>query len=114
MSIPAINFGNKPTPIQNQTNTTTNSKKNDDRQTLRDEFAKEGINIPKLTPIQSGLVSGFLWFGTGILTDKLLGKVSNKFKIDTKISIIVASCFGVVSGVLSYIKAKKNEANDKN
>ncbi len=114
MSIQAINFGNKPTPIQNQTNTTTKSKKSDDLQTLRDEFAKEGINIPKLTPIQSGIFSGTLWFGTSLLTDKLLGKICNKFKSDTKTSLIIASGLGIVSGVLSYIKAKKNEANDKN
>ena len=45
MSISAVNFGNNPVnTVQNKT------QKKPEPPTLREELAKEGINLPKLTP----------------------------------------------------------------
>ena len=75
---------------------------------LREEFKKEGIELPKLTPLQTGaIVGGFSFLGF-LAFDRLLGKLVKSFNYPMKYALIVNGIIGVVSGVQAYLKEKKN------
>ena len=101
MSISAVNFGNNPV------NTTQNKKqKKPEPPTLREELAKEGINLPKLTPAQSAVVNGATWFLPGLLIDRGLGLIMKNFKTPLKVSLAINGAIGLVAGIATYIQAK--------
>lgn len=105
MSISAINFGNNPV------NTTQNKKqKKPEPPTLREELAKEGINLPKLTPAQSAVANGAMYFGSGFLIDRGLGLMMKNFKTPLKLSLAINGAIGLVAGIATYINAKNKDS----
>lgn len=112
MSISITSFGNKQAVQQNTNVSKNNVPSQSEKQeagSLRDEFKKQGIDIPKVSPLMSGVGTAALWFGVGMLFDRLLGKMSKNLKTPMKISLAINGAIGVVAGIVSYIKAKKAE-----
>ena len=77
---------------------------------LRDEFAKEGIELPKLTPLQTGLAIGGISFLGFLAFDRLLGKAIKAFQYPMKYALVVNGIIGAVNGIQAYLKEKKNSA----
>lgn len=109
MNVSRIAFTSTQINQSSQTNPpkNSNSKSQSEPPTLREAFAQEGINIPKLTPLQSALVNGGFWALGGFLFDRGLGKMSKVMKTPLKLSLIINGCIGLVSGGMTYIKERK-------
>ena len=60
-----------------------------------------------LTPVQKACVSGVTWFGMGFLFDKFLGVCSKNLKTPMKLSLGINGAIGLISGIVTYYKAKK-------
>ena len=104
MSISAVNFGNNPVnTVQNKT------QKKPEPPTLREELAKEGINLPKLTPAQSAVISGATWFLPGLLIDRGMGLMMKNFKTPLKLSLAINGAIGLIAGISTYVKAKNKD-----
>lgn len=112
MSVSITSFGNKQ-PVQQNTNVSKNNVASQSKKTetgsLKDEFKKQGIDIPEVSPLMSGVGTAVLWFGIGFLFDKLLGKMSKNLKTPMKTSLAINGAIGLVAGIVSYIKAKEAE-----
>lgn len=119
MNFSITSFGNAPTVTPNTQNAqNTNTSKVDAKQkkagkseagSLRDEFKKQGINIPEPTPLMVGLGNAVFWFGTGFLLDRLMGSISKALKTPTGLSLKINGAIGLLAGVWGYIKAKREE-----
>ena len=96
-----LNFTSKKSNIDTKT-TSGNEFEN-----LKNELKKEGIEIPKFTPVQSGLIAGGSWFTIGFLIDRLLGLFSKSLKTPIKLSLAINGAIGLAGGISSYFKAKK-------
>lgn len=104
MSVSSIAFGNN--PVSNKTQAT---QKKPTPPTLREELAKEGINLPKLTPMQSAIANSAMYFGSGFLIDRGLGLMVKNFKTPLKLSLALNGAVGLVAGVVTYIREKTHK-----
>lgn len=82
--------------------------KKDEVQSFKDDLKKEGIELPTLTPAQSGLAVGLFWFGAGFGIDRLVGKIVKSFKTPIKLSLGINAALGLAFGLQAYFKEKKN------
>ena len=82
--------------------------KKDEIQSFKDDLKKEGIELPTLTPAQSGLAVGLFWFGAGFGIDRLFGKIVKSFKTPLKLSLGINAALGLAFGLQAYFKEKKN------
>ncbi len=76
-------------------------------ESLSEMLKKEGIELPKLTPVQVGLGNAVFWFGSGLLIDKLFGKMFKSFKTPLKMSLIINGAIGLVGGLMAFVREKK-------
>lgn len=76
-------------------------------ESLSEMLKKEGVELPKLTPFQTGLINAVGWFSICFLFDRLFGKIFKSFKTPLKFSLAINGGFGLVSGAMAYVKAKK-------
>jgi len=83
-------------------------------ESLTEQLEKEGIKLPKFTPVQSGLINAVSWFGFGFLFDRLFGTIFKSFKTPLKLSLMINGAIGLIAGGMSYIKTKKASLNTDN
>lgn len=78
---------------------------------FKEELNKKGIKT-KLTPLQAGLMNGIFVFIAGFGIDRLLGKMSDMFKLPKKQSLIINGALGVAFGALSAYQTHKNNKSE--
>lgn len=76
-------------------------------QEFKNELEKNGVNIPKITPLQNGMINAGVWFGFGFLADRLMGKMFKSLKTPLKTSLLINGMIGLIAGGLTYVKASK-------
>lgn len=74
---------------------------------ITEMLKKEGVELPKLTPFQTGLINAVGWFSICFLFDRLFGKIFKSFKTPLKFSLVINGAVGLISGAMAYIKEKK-------
>ena len=84
----------------------TNKKEDID---LRTELEKEGIVLPKFTPVQTGLINAAGWFSIGFLLDRLLGKMFKSMKTPLKLSLGITAGIGLIEGAMAYVSDKNKD-----
>lgn len=100
----------KENPIKTNKSSTPPNKEN-----FKDLLAKEGIQLPELSPAEKAVGNGLLWAVFGLATDRLFNLMPfNMFKTSAKQSLIINSGIGLVAGVFTYFRAKKATSNENN
>ncbi len=63
-----------------------------------------------MSPLASGATSAVVWFGIGMIMDRLMGMIFKSLKQPvTKTTLAINGGFALIMGVLSYIGAKKKD-----
>lgn len=73
------------------------------------ELEKNGLRT-KFTPKEKAVASGLSMFIIGFGSDRLLGKCIPSLKTNMKLSLGLNAAFGLGSGIFTYFKAKKEDA----
>ncbi len=111
MSISAVNFGNN--TVNQQVKTVQNNTQKPQTTSLRNECAKEGIELPKPTPLQAGLLNGAIWFGAGLGIERLTSTMFKSMKSSLKVSLIMNAAVGLFAGVSAYLGTKKEAQQEQ-
>ena len=97
---------NKIRPYTNNYNNSKNYTPNFTSKKDDEELQKVLDKLPKLSPVQLGIGDALLWFGIGLGTDRLLGKMFKFFKTPMKTALITNGILGTAMGIYTYFKAK--------
>lgn len=111
MSISAVHFGNNTINSQQQIKQNNNQKQQ--VQPTQKQLNQNDVKPLNLTPTQTGLLMGSVWFGSGFAFERIVGAMFKDMKTSLKVSLGMNAIVGLVVGTLAYIGAKKEAKNAK-
>jgi len=94
-----------PIGVSNKFNSRPVFKGDDNKDKNSERFIEK---IENMSPLATGATSAVVWFGIGMIMDRLMGMIFKSLKQPiTKTTLAVNGGFALMMGVLSYIGAKK-------